>query len=691
MYQNSEFIGEYARTQRFSSGRPRSFVIDDKQKAVYFLRAISQTDPTLALFRFSIATEKTELLINPTALKTNSDSQLPAAEQARRERMREAGLGITSYQLDEKGETLVFALSGKLFTFSTKDQVLDEIPLLEPVVDPKISPDGKFVAAVAGSAITLINLETKAITDLIQSASETVTYGLANFIAAEEFSRINGFWWSPDSKNLLIEKVDSESVAEIQLSDPIDPRLAVRKNRYPFAGTANPISSLILLTLDGEQKDLTKLTQDFEYLVNAGFKNEKQIFVTLLNREQNHLAVKLYEIATETIEVFFTQQEDPWVEIYQPLPKFFAENFVYLTGEELQVVNLNGQQMPGQNFEVRSVLAASESEVTALVSTSPINQSLVEISTNDAIKWLSPADSFCNVIKKNEMLVVVNHDLNSWQPTFEVKNGAKSFQLDNQAPSPSFKPNISIVHLKDSDLYAAVIAPENYQAEKLPTILSPYSGPHAQRVINSASGYLADQFLANQGFLVVTIDSRGTPGRGKEFAQSISANWAQKVLADQIAGLTELAALANWNFDVTRVGIKGWSFGGYLAALAVLTRSDFFKAAIAGAPVTDWRWYDTAYSERYLGHPAENDERYSENSLINKVEGLSSPLLLIHGLADDNVLAMHSLQLSAALFASGKAHNFLSLSGVTHMTQGATTLENLLKLEVDFFAKHLKS
>jgi dipeptidyl-peptidase-4 len=135
----------------------------------------------------------------------------------------------------------------------------------------------------------------------------------------------------------------------------------------------------------------------------------------------------------------------------------------------------------------------------------------------------------------------------------------------------------------------------------------------------------------------------------------------------------------------------GWSFGGYLAAYAALTRSDIFKAAIAGAPVTDWRWYDTAYSERYLGLPSENMVAYEENSLLNKVDGLKSGLLLIHGLADDNVLAMHSLRLSSALFAKAKAHNFLSLTGVSHMTPQTTIVENLLKQEVDFFNKYLKS
>lgn len=690
MYQSADFIAEYARSQRFSSGRPRNFTIDEKNEVIYFLRAVNQAENTLALFSFDLKAKNTKLLVNPLDL-IDQKAQIPDAEKARRERMREVGLGITSYQLDENFEKIVFALQGRVFVFYVKVNKLSEIPLLKNAVDPKISPDGNFIAGVIEDGLKLVDLSTSQLKDLLSPASQDVTYGLANFIAAEEFSRISGYWWSSDSKNILVEKVDSSQVSKVNLADPTDPRIAVSTHRYPFAGSENPTSSLALVSVSGEIKDLAFLTQDFEYLVNAGFKNKKEVFTTLLNRKQNHLEVKLYDIKTEESLVFFTQEEAPWVEIVQPLPKFFEEEFIYLTGEEFQQINLNGRLLPGQNFEVRSIAALHQGAIYALVSATPENQALIELTKNGEVKWLTDKNKYCQALKKDKIEILVKHDLTNWQPDFEVRFKEENLNIENLAPAPNFAPNISIEYLKDTNLYAAVIAPNNYQNQKLPVVLSPYSGPHAQRVINSASGYLTEQFLAEQGFLVVVIDSRGTPGRGKEFAQSISSNWAQKVLNDQINGLEELAKNHKWNFDLNQIGIKGWSFGGYLAALAVLERSDFFKAAIAGAPVTDWRWYDTAYSERYLGLPEENANAYEENSLLNKVSGLESPLLLIHGLADDNVLAMHSLQLSAALFAKGKRHNFLSLTGVSHMTQGAGTLENLLKLEVDFFKQHLNN
>jgi dipeptidyl-peptidase-4 len=274
---------------------------------------------------------------------------------------------------------------------------------------------------------------------------------------------------------------------------------------------------------------------------------------------------------------------------------------------------------------------------------------------------------------------------------YKLIKGTNQYLIKNLADVPSFKPNVEVKYLTESDLWVSLILPNDRAHENLPVILSPYAGPHAQRVLKTASGYLTEQFLAQHGFAVLVIDGRGTPGRGKDFSQSISSNWAEKVLIDQINALQEIAGNNPQLFNLSKVAIMGWSFGGYLAAYAVLTRSDIFKAAIAGAPVTDWRWYDTAYSERYLGIPSENLAAYEENSLINKVEGLTGDLLLIHGLADDNVLAMHSLRLSNALFVKGKAHNFLSLSGVSHMTPQKTILENLLRLEIDFLNKNLKS
>jgi len=242
------------------------------------------------------------------------------------------------------------------------------------------------------------------------------------------------------------------------------------------------------------------------------------------------------------------------------------------------------------------------------------------------------------------------------------------------------------------EIRTAVLLPSGHQpgSAALPVLLDPYGGPGAQRVLAAQRAFLTPQWFAEQGFAVVVADGRGTPGRGPDWDRTIAGDWADVVLEDQVAAL-EAAAARHADLDTGRVAIRGWSFGGYLAALAVLRRPDVFHAAIAGAPVTDWRLYDTHYTERYLGDPAQNGAAYDRISLLGDAAALSRPLLLIHGLADDNVVVAHTLRMSSALLAAGRPHTVLPLSGVTHMTPQEVVAENLLLFQVDFLRRALKT
>jgi dipeptidyl-peptidase-4 len=206
--------------------------------------------------------------------------------------------------------------------------------------------------------------------------------------------------------------------------------------------------------------------------------------------------------------------------------------------------------------------------------------------------------------------------------------------------------------------------------------------------VSANAAFNSSQWFADQGFVVAIVDNTGTPGKGSAWERGVANDLAQQILEDQVEVLRSLDDLEP-RADTTRVGIRGWSFGGYLAALAVLRRGDVFHAGIAGAPVTDWRLYDTHYTERYLGNPAVNDAPYAATSLMNDAHSLERPLLLIHGLADDNVVAAHTLQLSSALLAAGKPHEVLPLSGVTHMTPQEEVAENLLLHQLEFLRRTL--
>ena len=249
---------------------------------------------------------------------------------------------------------------------------------------------------------------------------------------------------------------------------------------------------------------------------------------------------------------------------------------------------------------------------------------------------------------------------------------------------------VELLRAGQRELRTALLLPSGYQpgSAKLPVLMDPYGGPHGQRVLASADAYLTSQWFADQGFAVVVADGRGTPGRGPEWDRAVAGDLAGPVLEDQVEALAAAAEL-NPDLDLSRVAIRGWSFGGYLSALAVLRRPDVFHAAIAGAPVTDWRLYDTHYTERYLGHPGHNPAAYDQSSLFADAPKLSRPLMIIHGLADDNVVVAHTLRLSSALLAAGRPHQVLPLSGVTHMASQEEVAENLLLLQVDFLRRAL--
>lgn len=250
------------------------------------------------------------------------------------------------------------------------------------------------------------------------------------------------------------------------------------------------------------------------------------------------------------------------------------------------------------------------------------------------------------------------------------------------------EPVVRLLTVGARQLRCGLVLPREHSAgDRWPVLLDPYGGPHSQRVLHARGSWLEPQWLADRGFAVLVVDGRGTPGRGPEWERSVHRNLTA-TLEDQVDALHAVAELEP-ALDLDRVAIRGWSFGGYLAAMAVLHRPDVFSAAVAGAPVVDWRLYDTHYTERYLGLPQEHPEVYARNSLLDVADTLTRPLLLIHGLADDNVVSAHTLLLSQRLTESGREHAALPLTGVTHMAAQEVVAENLLLLQVDFLHRAL--
>jgi dipeptidyl-peptidase-4 len=385
-----------------------------------------------------------------------------------------------------------------------------------------------------------------------------------------------------------------------------------------------------------------------------------------------------------TTRVVHELTDPAWVDLVDGVPAWLPDGALLTAApvEDTHRLLVDGEPVTPVGLQVRRVVSAGDDVVFAASGDDPTEVHVWKL-CEGALEPITTEPGVHGAAVGGPTIVV-----SSLTPGgFRCTVGERSIASFEQQPSVSGHVLFSAVGTRS--LATAVLYPSDHvPGTPVPVLLDPYGGPGAQRVLRSRHAFLTSQWLADQGFAVVVIDGRGTPGRGPVWERSVRNDLATGPLEDQVEGLHALAA-DHPDLDLSRVAIRGWSFGGFLAALAVLRRPDVFHAAVAGAPVTDWRLYDTHYTERYLGQPDSSPESYRVSSLLDDAPKLERPLLLIHGLADDNVVAAHTLQLSGALLAAGRPHTVLPLSGVTHMTPQEVVAENLLLLQVAFLKEAL--
>jgi dipeptidyl-peptidase-4 len=353
-------------------------------------------------------------------------------------------------------------------------------------------------------------------------------------------------------------------------------------------------------------------------------------------------------------------------------------------------LEVDGELVTPPGLQVREVASAGRSLVFS-ASSEPEVVEAWSWSPTTGLRQLTRQGGVSSALGDGPVKVVSSRTMRWHGAKVEVHvDGFEPRALANLAEAPAVEPSVTFLRVGERQLSVGVCLPKGHAGGKLPVIMAPYGGPGHQRVLASRGGWLEAQWTADQGFAVVVADGRGTPGRGPEWEHEVYLDLAGPVLEDQVAALQAVAEQVP-ELDLSRVGVQGWSFGGYLAALAVLARPDVFHAGFAGAPVTDWRLYDTYYTERFLGHPAQHPEAYEHSSLLRLAPGLSRPLMLVHGLYDDNVYAAHTLELSGALFKAQRVHSVLPLPGITHVASQETVAEGLPALGVEFFRQALAS
>ncbi|MFE0151902.1 prolyl oligopeptidase family serine peptidase [Nonomuraea sp. NPDC059007] len=683
-----------ARTRRFTLGVPRGFTISPDGGRVLFLRTQSGVDPVTCLWELDTETHVERLVVDPRKLADAllaGEENLPPEEKARRERSREQAGGVVAYSADAEAALVAFALSGGLYLTDVATGRTRVIETAGGVIDPRLAPDGRSVAYVTGGALHVHDLASGRDRVLAAPESQTVTYGLAEFIAAEEMDRMRGYWWAPTGDKLLVERADEAPVQEWFIADPANPERPAVPQRYPAAGTPNARVELFVLGLDGSR---VAVPFEDEYLATASWDSHALSIVTM-PRDQK--ALRLFSVDPLTgASTLVREDTDPaWVDVFGGVPAHLDDgSLVWVAardgGNRLFV---GDRAVTPPTLQVREVLDVDHDSV--LFRASGGDPSEIQLWTWDGASLL-PVSTRSGVFSgrmSGGVGVLSEQTLDGeGVSTTVVRRDGMAIPIASLAERPGLDLRVSLGRSGRRELSTAVVLPSWYESGsgKLPVLMDPYGGPHAQRVLSSHNAYLGSQWFAEQGFAVVVADGRGTPGRGPAFERAVLDDLAGPVLEDQIDALQGVAEQYSGDLDLTKVAIRGWSFGGYLAALAVLRRPDVFHAAIAGAPVTDWRLYDTCYTERYLGHPDERPQVYDQSSLFGDAAKLERPLLLIHGLADDNVVAAHTLRLSSALLAAGRQHSVLPLSGVTHMTPQEVVAENLLLLQVDFLKRALE-
>ncbi|MGW8453244.1 alpha/beta fold hydrolase [Streptomyces niveus] len=725
--QQLSFPRQYARTQRFTLGAPRAFTVSPDGSRVAFLRSASGTDRTNRLWVLDLddrsGTARERIAADPEALLAGTPEELSDEERARRERSREGSGGIVAYAVDGAAELAAFALSGRLFTAELRAGTSRELPVPGPVIDPRPSPDGRHIAYVAGGALRVTGAEGDGDRELAVPEDEQTTYGLAEFIAAEEMSRYRGFWWSPESDRLLVARVDGADVQRWWIADPAHPDREPSTIAYPSAGTPNADVRLCLIGLDGSRTEVVWDRAAWPYLAAVHWSAAGDPLLLVQARDQRSQRCLSVDTESGGTRLLREETDAVWLELCAGVPALTPG------GELVRIVDIQDnpaddgarvlfvgdRALTGPELQLRAVLDVGERDVLVSASAGEAAQAPetgeihvyripygapgeVPDGDREAGTWgperVSEGVGVHTAVRAGAVMVLASARPEvSGTVVQVVREGKQLAVITSYAQQPNLIPRVQLTQGGAHRIPCAVLLPTQYEEVDgpLPVLLDPYGGPHGQRVVAAHNPYLTSQWFADQGFAVVVADGRGSPGRSPGWEKAVKDN-LPLTLDDQIEALQALAE--RFPLDQSRVAIRGWSYGGYLAALAALRRPDVFHAAIAGAPVTDWRLYDTHYTERYLGDPAEAAEVYAVNSLVTD-DGLAEPatpvrpMMIIHGLADDNVVMTHTLRLSSALLSAGRPHEVLPLTGVTHMTPQEQIAENLLLLQVDFLKRSL--
>jgi dipeptidyl-peptidase 4 len=749
---NLRYFRDLAETRNYTLGRPVSPKITPDGAYVIFLRAAPR-DPTLRLFEYDIARGTERELLSPEQILAGAEEQLSAEEKARRERMRQSLKGFTSFSMTKDGAKLLVVLSGKLYVVNRAPATVEigrdaapafaELPG-EGWVDPRFSPDGTFVSAVRERELHIIPVDGRGTPRRVTSGStDKVSNALAEFVAQEEMSRHQGYWWSPDSSHIAFQQTDESMVETRYIANALHPEEKPAAYGYPKAGSPNAVVRLGVIPRDGGRPAWVKWDNSrYPYLARVNWDSaDAPLTILVQNRTQTEQALYAVDPRSGDVTELLRETDPAWLnldanwagavnETAAPVWLPDGSGFLWATESrgmwQVELRDRSGRlvrELTPRDFTYRGIIGVRLARGRTPSGVQPVpsiggperTASAADdfvfvrgsVDPREVHVWRFPLQGgpgvqltrgrghHSAVIEQNTGTVLITSDLfdGTYSVGFDLigtQRGTRP-QLRVIAENPSQFPSTELTQTRSLPAFdAAITRPRNFQiGRKYPVILAVYAGPMSKRVNATIRDYLPDQWMADQGYVVVRIDGRGTPWRGREWERIIKGNFIDTALNDQISGLRSLGE--NYpELDLSRVGVSGWSWGGYFSAMAAIRRPDVFRAGVVGAPVITWENYDTHYTERYLGLPQDNPEAYRVSNVTTYVDQASRPLLLIHGLTDDNVYFQHTLQLADALFMAGKPYELLPMLG-THMISDPLVRLRQQQRIIQFFDLNLRA
>ncbi len=705
---------------------PRGVKISPDSTRVTFLRG-KETDPLqMDLWEYNLADAEMRLLVDSTALVAG-DEALSEEELARRERLRIVGQrGIVSYHFAPEGNHLLFPLNGDLFLYDLDDGATRQLTDTEAgETDPKFSSTGRYVSFVRDQDLYVIDLESFEELRLTRDGGGLIRNGMAEFIAQEEMDRYTGYWWAPDDSAVAFIRVDETPVQIAERFEIYAEDFKVYEQRYPATGTPNVVVRLGVIAPDGTAlrwMDTGKETDIYLPRVDW-FPDGKFLAVQRQSRDQKTLDLLKVNTQGGESRVLLTETSDTWINLHNELafletrPGFIwssersghAHLYLYNNEGELLRPLTSGDWDVADGARARSALLHVDEGRDRIFVTgtldSPMQRNIYEVSlasdakprrVSDLPGWHLAdfadngewyVDSFSNADTPPQLSL---HQADGSRIAFIEDN-----RLDESHPYHPYlasRPSIEFGTLEAEDgqaLYYRMLKPADFDADKqYPVVVYVYGGPMGQSVTNVWTvGF--NEILARRGFVVFTVDNRGTGFRGTAFDAPLYRHMGRIEVADQLVGVDYLKSLEF--VDPDRIGIWGWSYGGYMTLMSLFTQPDVFAAGVSGAPVTDWTLYDTHYTERYLDTPQENPDGYKASGVFPYAKDLAAPLLLVHGMADDNVLFTNSTKLMKALQDDGRPFDLMTYPGSKHgLTRVPATGQHVYAHILRFFRQHLQ-